>query len=188
MRSDTWPLSDEIQEPFVEIPVHAPEHPRSSGGKRSSSSSVGTEWLAGGAGEDSGGTSGSAVGVVGISLHPSWRSQQTGFTCYNTLFPGRRNVGNPRRALACGRFASNRRWPPGCSEHFRRELNESQQAAVTAPDGYNLILAGPGSGKTRVITYRVAYLIATGVPGGLDHAGHLHPTRGAGDGPPPGIA
>ncbi len=49
------------------------------------------------------------------------------------------------------------------SERFARELNESQLAAATAPDGYNLILAGPGSGKTRVITYRVAYLIAKGV-------------------------
>src|SRR3954467_4807105 len=42
--------------------------------------------------------------------------------------------------------------------------NEAQHAAATAPDGFNLILAGPGSGKTRVITYRVAYLIARGVP------------------------
>jgi DNA helicase-2/ATP-dependent DNA helicase PcrA len=45
-----------------------------------------------------------------------------------------------------------------------RDLNPSQLAAATAPDGYNLILAGPGSGKTRVITYRVAHLISRGVP------------------------
>src|SRR3954469_19732059 len=50
-------------------------------------------------------------------------------------------------------------------ERFSRDLNESQREAAAAPDGYNLILAGPGSGKTRVITYRVAYLIARGVPG-----------------------
>ncbi len=48
---------------------------------------------------------------------------------------------------------------------FEAELNDEQRAAATAPDGFNLILAGPGSGKTRVITYRVAYLIAKGVPG-----------------------
>src|SRR4051795_7685866 len=47
---------------------------------------------------------------------------------------------------------------------FAADLNEAQHAAVTAPDGFNLILAGPGSGKTRVITYRVAYLIAKGAP------------------------
>jgi len=47
---------------------------------------------------------------------------------------------------------------------FAAELNQAQHAAATAPDGYNLILAGPGSGKTRVITYRVAFLIARGVP------------------------
>src|ERR1700733_5581588 len=49
-------------------------------------------------------------------------------------------------------------------EHLQRDLNESQRAAATAPGGYHLILAGPGSGKTRVITYRVAYLIASGEP------------------------
>lgn len=52
------------------------------------------------------------------------------------------------------------------AERLTRDLNESQRAAVTAPHGYQLILAGPGSGKTRVIIHRVAYLIATGVPAG----------------------
>ncbi len=53
--------------------------------------------------------------------------------------------------------------PVPLDERLARDLNEAQLAAATAPDGYNLILAGPGSGKTRVITYRVAYLIDQGV-------------------------
>jgi len=49
-------------------------------------------------------------------------------------------------------------------ESFASNLNDAQRVAAMAPDGFNLILAGPGSGKTRVIIYRVAYLIARGVP------------------------
>lgn len=45
---------------------------------------------------------------------------------------------------------------------FASELNEQQLAAVTAPPGPALVIAGAGSGKTRTLTYRVAHLIDQG--------------------------
>ena len=43
------------------------------------------------------------------------------------------------------------------------ELNESQLAAVTYNDGPSLVIAGAGSGKTRVLTYKVAHLMELGL-------------------------
>jgi DNA helicase-2/ATP-dependent DNA helicase PcrA len=44
------------------------------------------------------------------------------------------------------------------------ELNDAQRGAVTAGDGVHLLIAGAGTGKTRTLVHRVAWLVAQGVP------------------------
>ncbi|MFO1441453.1 MAG: ATP-dependent helicase [Verrucomicrobiaceae bacterium] len=46
---------------------------------------------------------------------------------------------------------------------YKAELNEQQYAAVVSPPGQSLVIAGAGSGKTRTLTYRVAWLLDNGI-------------------------
>ena len=60
--------------------------------------------------------------------------------------------------------ASGHDAPEHLTVPYREELNEQQYAAATADPGALLVIAGAGTGKTRMLVYRLAYLVETGIP------------------------
>jgi DNA helicase-2/ATP-dependent DNA helicase PcrA len=48
-------------------------------------------------------------------------------------------------------------------DNFIEQLNDSQRAAVLYNDGPSMVIAGAGAGKTRVLTYKIAWLLQNGI-------------------------
>lgn len=66
----------------------------------------------------------------------------------------------PHKYILKSHFAAEQKF----SIDYAKELTEEQLPVVTSTGGPMLVIAGAGSGKTRTVTYRVAYLVESGVP------------------------
>ena len=72
-------------------------------------------------------------------------------------------VAHRPRAMTSGAIGSWRAtWPRALEDAARRASTSAQRAAVTTPSTLVAVIAAAGSGKTRVLTRRIAYRIATG--------------------------
>lgn len=85
-------------------------------------------------------------------MNKPFETRESGSTAHESLHPS--SVG--------GSHAHNWGFSGGVSSQMMQGLNPEQLSAVTLPQAHALILAGAGSGKTRVLTTRIAWLMQTG--------------------------
>lgn len=99
----------------------------------------------------------------GFSDDPQERYSEPEFTSsvQRKIANLRRSVRIAEKNLITGRY---KKLKSGLKIDYKRELNREQFAAATTINGPVLVIAGAGSGKTRTIVYRLAYMIENGIP------------------------